>query len=351
MTVAYETYGTLADDASNAVLVFHALTGSQHAAGVNRAVPGVGDRWTPELHLGWWDHLIGPGRAIDTERWFVVCANYLGGCYGSTGPTSDEPATGCPYGASFPSVGFGDMVDANLRLVEHLGIRRLHAAIGGSTGGFMALSLATRYPDRVDVVVPVAAGLGVTWRQIVHNFEQIAAITADRDFAGGDYRDAPPAAGLALARMIGHKTFVSLDSVAARVRGEVVASARPGYALRHPLESYMWNQGAKFTARFDANSYLRIMEAWQSVDLLTEAGAGAWSQLFAGCRHQRHLLFTIDSDVCFYPAEQIALATALASAGVPHRLVEVHSDRGHDAFLVEPERFAADIRRGLEGDW
>ena len=351
VTLAYETYGALDPDGSNAVLLFHALSGSQHAAGVNRGVPGVGGRWTEEMRLGWWDRLIGPGRAIDTDRWFVVCANYIGGCYGSSGPTSTNPATALPYGQTFPAVGFCDMVDAELRLLRHLGVERVHAAIGGSTGGLMALSLATRYPDRVGVVIPVAAGLAVTSLQVVHNFEQITAITSDPAFAGGNYGDEQPAAGLALARMIGHKTFVSLSAMRTRARHEIVEGSLHGYHLRHPLESYMRHQGAKFVERFDANSYLRIMEAWQSVDLLAEAGAGDWDTLFAGCRHQRWVQFSIDSDVCFYPEEQTDLAAALSAAGVPNRLVEVASDKGHDAFLVETERFAEELRSTLDGGW
>jgi homoserine O-acetyltransferase len=243
------------------------------------------------------------------------------------------------------------MVDADLRLLDHLGVERLHATMGGSTGGLMALSLATRYPDRVDIVVPVAAGLGVTSLQVVHNFEQITAITSDPAFAGGEYGAEPPAAGLALARMIGHKTFVSLSAMRTRAREEIVEGAVQGYRLRHPLESYMRHQGTKFVARFDANSYLRIMEAWQSVDLLAEAGAEDWDSLFGRCRRQRWVQFSIDSDVCFYPEEQAALAAALSAAGVPNRVVEVASDRGHDAFLVETDRFADALRATLEDDW
>lgn len=351
VTLAYETYGTLAPGAGNAVLVFHALSGSQHAAGVNGAVPGVGDRWTREMRLGWWDGLIGPGRAIDTDRWFVVCANYLGGCYGSSGPTTVDPATGLPYGPTFPTVGFCDMVDADLLLLEHLGVERLHAAVGGSTGGLMALSLATRHPDRIDLVVPVAAGLGVTSLQIVHNFEQITAITSDPAFAGGEYGETQPAAGLALARMIGHKTFVSLEAMRSRARDEIVAGWADGYRLRHSLESYMRHQGTKFVDRFDANSYLRIMEAWQSVDLLAEAGERRWEDLFARCRQQRWLQVSIDSDVCFYPEEQQALAAALSAAGVRNRVAEIASDKGHDAFLVETDRLAEPLRQALEGRW
>ena len=162
--VAYETYGTLNDARDNAVLVFHALTGSQHAAGINRSVTAAGPRWTEELQIGWWDSFVGPGAAIDTDELFVICANFLGSCYGSTGPSSIDPATGRSYGASFPAVTFADMVDVQVRLLEFLGIERLRAVIGGSVGGFMAISLATRYPALVDIVIPIAAGLEVTNR-------------------------------------------------------------------------------------------------------------------------------------------------------------------------------------------
>jgi homoserine O-acetyltransferase len=351
--VAYETYGTLNGDRDNAVLLFHALTGSQHAAGILDTVPSAGDRWTDEMRVGWWDDFIGPGRALDTDHLFVICANYLGGCYGSTGPSSIDPSTGSPYGSWFPSVSFADMVDAQVRLLGHLGIARLRATIGGSVGGFMAISLATRYPDLVEYVVPVAAGLQVTELQTLHNFEQITAIVTDPHFAGGDYYDGPaPIDGLRLARMIGHKTFVSLDALAERARSEVDADDGPmAYALSNNLESYMWHQGTKFVDRFDANSYLRIMRAWQTFDLLDEAGAGSHDELFAHSRDQRYMVFSIDSDVCFYPQEQRTLAAALKSAGVAHRHITVHSDKGHDSFLLEPELFTPHLRDTLLNPW
>jgi homoserine O-acetyltransferase len=343
VTLAYETYGELNADRSNAVLVFHALTGSQHAAGYNPAVPGIGDRWTEDVHQGWWDGFIGPGKAIDTDRFFVLCANYLGGCYGSTGPASLNPATGEPYGGSFPSVCFADMVDAHLPLLEHLGIERLHAVVGGSTGGVMVLSFATRYPDRVDVVVPVATGVKATALQLIHNFEQINAVENDPNFRGGDYYGAePPNQGLGLARMIQHKTFVSLRALRDRARQEILDhSEGPGtYRLNHVLESYMWHQGQKFVKRFDANSYLRILHAWQTFDLVEEAGLEDITELFTRCKHQRYMVFSIDSDVCFYPDEQHQMVQYLDIADVPYRWITVHSDKGHDSFLVEPELFS-----------
>ena len=352
VTLAYETYGELNADASNAILVFHALTGSQHAAGYNPSVPAIGDIWQEENHVGWWDGFIGPGKAFDTERYFVVCANYLGGCYGSTGPMSIDPRTGERYGGSFPNVCFADSVDSQLRLLEHLGISRLHAVAGGSTGGVLAVSLATRYPELVDIVIPFSSGVAVTALQRIHNYEQINAIQQDPHFTGGDYYNGPgPDAGLALARMISHKTFVSLRDLRLRARDEVIdIDDGPGYyALTHPLESYMRHQGEKFVARFDANSYLRIMAGWQSYDLVSEAGVGDLTDLFTACKHQRYMVFSIDSDVCFYPEEQQETVRYLELADVPYRWITVHSDKGHDSFLLEPELYAPHLTATLEG--
>ena len=342
VTVAYETYGELDPDRDNAVLIFHALTASQHAAGINRSVPDTGTRWTEECVLGWWDPFIGPGKAIDTGRFFVVCANILGSCYGSTGPASIDPATGRPYGASFPSVAFCDMVDVQVRLLEHLGISRLHAVVGGSIGGVMCLSLATRYPDLVDIVIPIASGLRTTALQKIHNFEQIVAIESDPAFRGGDYYGkGEPRDGLALARMIGHKTFVSLGAMEERARSEVIDHEGPGsYSVDTPLESYMWHQGRKFVDRFDANAYLEIIEAWQTFDLAFEAGVDGLDDLFVNSGHQSYMVFSIDTDVCFYPDEQDDLVQALKSGDVRHRRITVHSRNGHDAFLIEPSLFA-----------
>jgi homoserine O-acetyltransferase len=354
VTVAYETYGELSAERDNAILVFHALTGSQHAAGINQAVPVVGDKWTEECQRGWWNDFVGPGRALDTDRFFVVCANYIGSCYGSTGPASIDPATGKPYGGSFPPVTFADMVDSQVRLLEHLGIEKLHAVVGGSTGGLMALSLATRYPDMVDIVIPIAAGVRVTALQKIHNFEQITAIENDPRFDDGDYYEGPaPDDGLMLARMIGHKTFVSLAAMEERARAEVVDRAEgPGtYRISDALESYMWHQGRKFVARFDANSYLRIMEAWQRFDLAAEAGVEDVADLFVRCKHQHYMVFTIDSDVCFYPEEQSELALLLKEQDVPHRRITVHSDKGHDSFLLEPRLYTPHLVDTLTNPW
>ncbi len=354
VTQAYETYGTLSRNADNAILVFHALTGSQHAAGFNPEVSGLGSRWTDECRRGWWDAFVGPGKAIDTDKYFVICANYLGGCYGTTGPSSTNPETGRPYGSAFPYVSLADMVDVQVRLLTHLGIDRLHAVTGGSVGGVMAMSLATRYPDLVEIVMPIAAGVRVTALQMIHNFEQINAILVDPNFQEGDYYGGPsPDPGLMLARMIGHKTFVSLSALEERARNEVVSHDEgPGsYRISNPLESYMWHQGQKFVQRFDANTYLRLMEAWQGFDLVAEAEVGDVTELFTSSKHQRYMVFTIDSDVCFYPEEQTELVSYLRLADVPYRRITVHSDKGHDSFLLEPSLFAPHMRDVLDNTW
>lgn len=348
--LAYEAYGQLNAARDNAILVFHALSGSQHAAGYNPTVPGVGRLWTEEIHQGWWDDFIGPGRALDTDEFFVVCANYLGGCYGSTGPRSTDPRTGRPYGPRFPQVTIADIVDSQMALLDHLGVGTLHAVVGASLGGLLALSLATRYPERVRTVIPFATGVRTTAIQRLHNLEQICAIEADPDFLGGDYgEDAGPARGLALARMIGHKTFVSLEAMEERARAEVVRRDRTlaWYQLRSPLESYMRHQGQKFVQRFDANTYLRILDAWNRFDLAREAVADDLPTLFHRCRQQNFLVFTIDSDACFYPAEQAELMEVLKKAGVNATRITVHSDKGHDSFLLEPHLYRPFLRAVL----
>ena len=348
--LAYETYGTLNAEASNAIMVFHAMTGSQHAAGWNPHVPGLSVGWTEECCVGWWEEFIGPGRALDTDVWFVICANHLGGCYGSTGPTSIDPATGKPYGGDFPSLTIGDIVDAHRRLLAHLGIYRLRAAVGGSIGGLMVLDWAVRYPQELELAVPIASGAEVTPLQRVLNLEQVVAITCDADFSGGHYApENPPRQGLSLARMIAHKTFISLAALDRRARQEII---QPGegigtYRLVSPHESYMLHQGKKFVERFDANSYLRIVEAWQRFDLAAAAGTTTIDEALQRAKGVPFLLFTIDSDVCFYPEEQEQLESLLRESRVPVSRVVISSPKGHDAFLLEPHLFAPALRAAL----
>jgi homoserine O-acetyltransferase len=326
------------------------MTGSQHAAGINRDVPGLDGRWTDELHEGWWDGFIGPGKALDTDRFCVICANYLGGCYGTTGPASIHPDTGLPWGPKFPVLRVSDIVDSQMRLVDALGVKVLHAVMGASIGGMMTLSLATRYPDRVNHVMPIGSGADVSILQRVLNFEQVTAIEGDPNFRGGAYYDgARPDTGLALARRIAHKTFISLAALKERARDEVVTMKPPfgWYSMNSPAESYMLHQGVKFVQRFDANSYLRILDAWQWFDLCAEGGAQDFEELFGRCRHQRFLVFSMDSDLSFYPEQQRQLVQLLKQSGVAAMWITVHTEKGHDSFLLEPELFTPHLAYAL----
>jgi homoserine O-acetyltransferase/O-succinyltransferase len=345
---AYETWGELNADQSNAVLLFHALSGSHHAAGFNPAIEGVGALWQEELHAGWWEDMIGPGKALDTDKYFIVCANYLGGCYGSTGPASVNPQTGKPWGASFPAVGAADQVEVFTRLLDHLGVDVLHAVVGPSVGGLIALTFATRFPHRVRNVIAIASGFKTTVLNRLILFEQILAIENDPYFNGGDYYDnQPPLYGLALARMISHKTFVHLDAIERRARQDVVQpdDVLAWYRVRDQFQSYMLHQGKKFVRRFDANTYLRIIDLWSRYDATEEGDAETPADLFERARlaGQRWLVFSIDSDFCFYPEEQAELVKHLETAKVDVMHIIVHSDKGHDSFLLEPDLYTPHI--------
>lgn len=348
VTIAYETWGTLNADASNVVLLFHALSGSHHAAGYNPEIPGIGDLWQPEMHDGWWESMIGPGKAIDTNRLFVICPNYLGGCYGSTGPASINPDTGRPWASGFPSVSATDQVNFVTLLLDSLGIGTLHAVIGPSVGGLLALTFATRLPERVKNVVVMAAGFKTTVLNRLILFEQILAIENDPSFNGGDfYGKMPPVYGLALARMISHKTFVHLDSIEKRARRDIVQAedALAWYRVQDQFQSYMLHQGKKFVRRFDANTYLRIIDLWSRYNAMKEGNALTPGDLFGPCRDagQKWLVFSIDSDFCFYPEEQTELVGHLEKSEVEVMHITVHSDKGHDSFLLEPDLYTPHI--------
>lgn len=341
--LAYEVYGEINAAGSNVVLLFHALTGSQHAAGHNPSVEGV-ERWVAENQTGWWEGFIGPGLAVDTDRLAVICVNYLGGCYGTTGPPSIDPDSGLRYGPRFPDVALADIVDSQLPLLDHLGVGRLKAAAGASVGALLSLSLAARYPNRVENIIALAGGLGGTTLHRMLNFEQKLAILNDPNFKGGNYYEGPfPAAGLALARIISHKAFVSLEAIRARARSEIIDHPY----VTHPVESYFWHQGEKLVIRFDPNSYLRIIDSWSNYDLLGETGADSYEEALSVCRDQRWHVFTIDTDACFYPEEQEQLVAALGRAGVPVEWIKVSSAKGHDAFLTEPHLFEEALRNAL----
>jgi homoserine O-acetyltransferase/O-succinyltransferase len=350
VTIAYETYGKLNADRSNAIVLFHALSGAQHAAGTNKSVPGTDDRWTEEMHTGWWDSFIGHGRALDTDKFFIICANYLGSCYGSTGPASTNPATGKPYGSSFPRVTVHDIVRSQLPILETHGIEKLHAVVGASLGGMCALDFAFHFPERVTNVIPIATGLRSHGLQQMHNLEQIIAITRDPAFGSGDYYGTTgPVHGLALARMISHKTFFYADAIEERAKVAIVQPETdiPWYRISSVLESYMLYQGQKFVRRFDANSYLRIIDAWQQFDLFKDAKSSGAHPLFSRCRDQQYLFFSIDSDCCFYPDYQSEICAELKKADVPHLRLTVHSEKGHDSFLLEPKLYTPHLAYAL----
>lgn len=326
ITLAYETYGTLNARRDNAVLVMHALSGDAHAAGRY----SVHDR-----KPGWWDGLIGPQRGLDTERYFVICVNVLGGCQGSSGPASIDPATGRPYGLSFPTVTIGDMVRAQIRLLDGLGIGTLRAALGGSMGGMQVLDLAINFPDRVRLAVPIATSARHNAQQIAWNHIGRRAITGDPNWRGGDYYGhAVPASGLAIARMVGHVTYLSEERLDWRFgRREQPGVAVNGQANRHfAVESYLDYQGRSFVERFDANSYLYITQALDAYD-----AAEGHASLVAALRRAsaRFLVASFSSDWLYPARESETLVEALQAAHREVAYLALSSPLGHDAFLLE----------------
>jgi homoserine O-acetyltransferase/O-succinyltransferase len=325
ITVAYETYGQLNADKSNAILVVHALSGDAHAAGLHEG----------EENPGWWDGMIGPGKGLDTDKYFVVSANVLGGCKGSTGPSSTNPATGRPYGLSFPIISIKDMVDVQKHLLDHLGIGKLLTVIGGSMGGMQALQWMVSYPDRVRSAIPISTTLKHTPQQIAFNEVGRQAIMGDANWRGGDYYDhAPPARGLAVARMVGHITYMSDASMKEKFgrRVKEVKKAEK-FSPEFEVEGYLEYRGDNFVKRFDANSYLYITKAMDNFDAL---GSKSLSEIFRGLKG-KVLVIAFKSD-WLYPAYQSQeIVRACKLAGVDATYCEVHSTYGHDAFLLEIE--------------
>ncbi|MFZ8900862.1 MAG: homoserine O-acetyltransferase MetX [Ilumatobacteraceae bacterium] len=341
--IAYETWGTLNDDASNAVLLCHAWTGDSHAAG--RAGPG---HPTP----GWWESIVGPRAAIDTDRWFVVCSNVLGGCQGTTGPSSLDPQTGVAYGSKFPVVTIRDMVRAQARLADHLGIRRWHSVIGGSMGGMQVLEWAVTYPDRVRSIVPIASCLQASAQQIAWESIGRRAILHDPNFRGGDYYDAPagqgPHRGLSTARMVAQVTFRSDNVFNQKFGRDVVGSDQHSNApaeQQFEVERYLEYHGDKLTRRFDANSYLLIGRAMDLHDIARGRGGldSAIKRITAPT-----LSIGIASDMLYPSYQQIQIRDALVAQGVRADYVEIDSPHGHDSFLIDLDQVAPPITRFLE---
>ena len=323
----FETYGELNAAATNAVLICHALSGSHHAAGVNDAT---------EQRPGWWDLVIGPGKPIDTNRLFVVCSNNLGGCDGSTGPNTLMPGSNTPWGSQFPQPQVRDWVRSQKLLAEHLGISRWAAVVGGSLGGMQALQWAVDFPDWVEHCVALASAPGLTAQNIAFNEIARHAILSDPDFSGGDYlaQETLPARGVALARMVGHLTYMSADGMSDRFGRELrEESFAPDGNQEHvfQVESYLRHQGARFSTRFDANTYVLMTRALDLFDL-----AEGYPDLASALSEAKanFLLLSFSSDWRFAPQRSIEIRDALMANGKAVTHANIETDNGHDAFLL-----------------
>lgn len=348
--IAYETYGTLNAGKSNAILICHALTGDQYVAS-DHPVTGK---------PGWWTTLVGPGKPIDTDRFFVICPNILGGCMGSTGPASINPKTGTPYGLDFPVITIGDMVDASARLIDHLGIEQLFSVIGGSMGGMQVLEWAARYTDRVYTAVPIAAAAWHSSQNIAFHEVGRQAVMADPDWSNGTYLDAGkvPRRGLSVARMAAHITYLSEDALQRKFGRTLQDRSQRSFSFDadFQIESYLRHQGSTFVDRFDANSYLYITRAMDYFDLKGDHG-GVLANAFRGTK-TRFCVVSFTSDWLYPTRESRTIVQALNAVAANVSFVEIESDKGHDAFLLhEPEFFAtvrgflnaAAQKRGISG--
>jgi homoserine O-acetyltransferase len=334
--VAYETYGSLNEKRSNAILLLHAFSGDAHAAGVGH-----------DGRVGWWDNMIGPGKAFDTDKYFVLCSNILGGCKGTTGPASANPETGRPYAMDFPAITISDMVRLQKMLVDHLGITKLLAAAGGSMGGMQALEWAVAYPDAVACVLPIATAARHSAQQIAFNEVGRQAIMADQDWNEGNYYGRkPPARGLAVARMVGHITYMSNDSMrekfGRRFRGEN-GEAPPDWSKVFEVESYLRYRGSQFVERFDANSYLYITKAMDYFDVSTTHASLAAA---LGRAKARFLVLSFSSDWLYPTYQSLEIVSALRGRNRDVAYCELPSNYGHDAFLVDVAE-QTDLVRGF----
>ncbi|MDY0354806.1 MAG: homoserine O-acetyltransferase [Sedimentisphaerales bacterium] len=332
--VAYETYGRLNEAGDNAILVCHALSGSAHAAGYHSA---------DDKKPGWWEDMIGPGKGIDTDKYFVLCSNVLGGCSGTTGPSSIDPNTGSPYGLEFPIITIADMVRVQKRLLDRLGIRHLLAVIGGSIGGMQVLQWSIAYPEMMDAAIPVATTTHLGAQSIAFDAVGRNAILADANFANGQYHNkSVPARGLAIARMIGHITYLSEEGMRQKFGRQLRTAEKYSYDFNSEfsVETYLDYQGQTFVDRFDANSYLYITKASDYFDLARDYGS--LRQAFANTR-ARFLVVSFSSDWLFTPAQSEAVVDALAANGRDVSFCNINSSYGHDAFLLENETLGAFI--------
>lgn len=329
ITLAYETYGELNADKSNAILILHALSGDAHVAGKHAA---------SDTKPGWWDDAVGPGKAFDTSKYFVICSNVIGGCRGSTGPSTVDPKTGKPYGLSFPVITVTDMVEAERLLIDHLGIEKLLTVTGGSLGGMRALQWAVSYPDRIRSAIVLAATARVSAQSIALNEVARQAIYADPNWNKGDYYEGErPNVGLALARMIGHISYLSETSMREKFGRHLQEREQYGYEFNTEfrVESYLKHQGLTFTKRFDANTFLYITKAIDYFDL--SLGLPSLADAFRNVA-TKFMVVSFSSDWLYPAAESEEMVRALLQNGIDATYVEIQSSYGHDAFLLEVDR-------------
>jgi homoserine O-acetyltransferase/O-succinyltransferase len=336
VSVAYETYGELNAAKSNAILILHAFSGDAHAAGISA------ETGKP----GWWDNMIGPSKAFDTGKYFIICSNVLGGCQGTTGPSSVNPQTGCPYAISFPVITMGDMVRLQARLMDHLGIERLLAVAGGSMGGMQALEWAVNYPERVTAAIVIATTARHSPQQIAFNEVGRQAIMADPDWCGGNYSSAkPPGRGLAIARMVGHITYMSDESMREKFGRRLRDKEKFGFdfSVDFEVESYLRYRGSQFVTRFDANSYLYITKAEDYFDLTNGTGSLAAA---LGRASARFLVISFTSDWLYPSYQSQDIVRVLRRSNHDVAYCDLPSNYGHDAFLVDvPEQ--SEVVRGF----
>jgi homoserine O-acetyltransferase len=345
VTLAYETYGTLNADKSNAIMIYHALTGDAHAAGYHQ------DAKKP----GWWNPMIGPDKAFDTNKYFIICSNVLGGCRGTTGPASLNPKTGKPYGLSFPVVTIEDMVTAQKYLLDHLGIKKLLCAAGGSMGGLQALTWAVMFPDIVHSVISIAANTRHTAQQIALHEVARQAIMSDPDWQNGDYYGKSiPARGLALSRMIGHITYMSEQSMEEKFGRKLISKERLGhdFSSDFEVENYLKYRAGNFVQRFDANAYLYLSKALDYFDLAED---GPLADAFAPAKAS-FLIVSFTSDWLYPSYQSKEMVRALKANDLDVSDIEINTSYGHDAFLVEVEglsklitHFLSRIRKTFHG--
>jgi homoserine O-acetyltransferase len=341
LTLAYETCGTLNEDKNNVILILHALSGDSHVAGY----------YTPEDEKpGWWDNMVGPGKGIDTDKYFIVCSNIIGSCMGSSGPCTINPKTVLPYGLDFPVVTIGDMVEAQKALIDHLGVKKLLAVVGGSIGGMQVLEWCARYPEMVSAAVPLASTTKHSALAIAFNEVARQSIMVDPNWNNGEYYFGPkPDMGLAVARMVGHITYLSDESMRLKFgrRLQDKSDFSFNFDADFQVESYLRYQGKKFVERFDANSFLYITKASDYYDLGQQHGDGSEVKAFSKMA-AAFLVVSFTSDWLYPTYQSRAMVKAMKKTGLDVSFCEIEAEWGHDAFLLPNERLTSVIRGFLE---